>query len=169
MLVVCLGIAVLAVAVFALREPNGHVAASVSHQRSTSNAANQTSTSPAKKSASTRPKAGGDSKSGAAVKDVPLAVLNNTTITGLAQVAAARFKAGGWTVTKVDNYQNVIASTCAYYDPLVAGARRAAEALQRQYPDAIKRVEPKFAPDPGAAPLPDTPVVVVLTPDYSPA
>jgi hypothetical protein len=160
-LVVCLGIAVLAVAIFALREPNGHVAASVSHDRSTSNAANQSSTTPVKHTASSKPRRS-DSKSGAAVKDVPLVVLNNTTVGGLAEDAAHRFEQGGWTVTSYGNYQNDILSTCAYYDPSSTGAKAAARALQRQFP-TIKRIEPKFAE------LPDGPVVVVLTPDYSPA
>jgi hypothetical protein len=161
MLVVCLGIAVLAVAVFALREPNGRVAASVSHEHSTSNAANQSSTAPAEHAKSSKSRRT-DAKSGTAVKDVPLVVLNNTTVAGLAAGAAHRFEAGGWTVTSSGNYQNDILSTCAYYDPSSAGAQAAARALQRQFP-TIKRVEPKF-PE-----LPAGPVVVVLTPDYSPA
>jgi len=93
---------------------------------------------------------------------VPLVVLNNTTIHGLAADAAHRFEAGGWTVTRSGNLTNDILSTCAYYEQGDAQAKAAAEALQRQYP-TIKRVEPKF-PE-----LPDGPVVVVLTPDYSPA
>ena len=94
------------------------------------------------------------------MKSVPLIVLNNTTIAGLAARAAQQFEAGGWTVTRSDNYQNEIVSTCAYYDPSDAQAKAAAEALQAQYP-TIKRVKPKF-PE-----LPSGPVVVVLTPDYS--
>jgi hypothetical protein len=94
------------------------------------------------------------------VKQVPLVVLNNTTIHGLAAQAQQRFEAGGWTVTKTDNYQNEILSTCAYYDPSSAGAQAAATALQQQFP-AIRRVKPKFDG------LPAGPVVVVLTPDYS--
>jgi len=90
---------------------------------------------------------------------VPLVVLNNTTTSGLAQQAAQRFEDGGWTVTSYGNYQNDILSTCAYYDPNVAGAQAAAEALQRQYP-TIKRVKEKFDG------LPAGPIVVVLTPDY---
>src|SRR5439155_10104748 len=138
------------------REPNGHVAASVSHQRSTSNAANQSSTAPAKHATSSKSRHS-DSTSGASVKDVPLVVLNNTTVGGLAAGAAHRFEDGGWTVTSFGNYQNDILSTCAYYDPSSAGAQAAARALQRQFP-TIKRVEPKF-PE-----LPAGPVVVVLTP-----
>ena len=54
-----------------------------------------------------------------------------------------------------ENYQNDIVSTCAYYDPNVAGAKAAAQALQQQFP-TIKRVVPKFAaaagrPDRGRA------------------
>jgi hypothetical protein len=63
-------------------------------------------------------------------------------------------------VTRFDNYQNDILSTCAYYDPSVDGAEAAAQALQQQFP-AIKRVKPRFAE------LPSGPIVVVLTPDYS--
>ena len=75
---------------------------------------------------------------------------------------------GGWNVTTYDeNYNNTIASTVVYYDPDVPGAHRAANALQKQYP-TIKRVEPRFAPAVGGDPLPDGPVVVVLTADYSP-
>ncbi len=50
------------------------------------------------------------------VKDVPLVVLNNTTIKGLATQAAARFESGGWKVTSSGNLTNEIISTCAYYD-----------------------------------------------------
>jgi hypothetical protein len=96
----------------------------------------------------------------AAAQAVPLVVLNNTTITGLAAQAATRFEDGGWTVTSEGNLTNNILSTCAYYDPTVSGAKKAAKALQAQYP-TIKRVEPKFDE------LPAGPVVVVLTPDYS--
>jgi hypothetical protein len=167
-LVVCIGLAVLVVALIALREPNGHVAA----QQTGSQVSKQTTpaaprTSPSKQSkpssagssGAAAPR-GGDSHGSTAAKSVPLIVLNNTTITGLAQRAAQRFENGGWTVTRYDNYQNDILSTCAYFDPAIAGAKAAAEALQQQYP-TIKRVEPRFGE------LPDGPVVVVLTPDYS--
>jgi hypothetical protein len=165
-LVVCIGLAVLAVALIALREPDGHVAA----QQTGSQVSKQTTpaaprTSPSKpshaggSSGSAAPR-DGDSHGSSAAKSVPLIVLNNTTVTGLARRAAERFENGGWTVTRYDNYQNDILSTCAYFDPAIAGAKAAAEALQQQYP-TIKRVEPRFAE------LPDGPIVVVLTPDYS--
>ena len=162
---ICLGVAVLVVAVIALREPNGHVAAQVSSSsvgKKTTTPARPTS-SAKKPSRSSGPRNGDTKSSGTAsgaAKDVPLIVLNNTTVTGLAQRAAQRFESGGWTVSHYANYQNDIVSTCAYYDPADPKAKAAAEALQAQYP-TIKRVKPKF-PE-----LPSGPVVVVLTPDYS--
>jgi hypothetical protein len=167
-LVAGIGFAVLIVAIFALREPNGHVAAAQSGQRTGASNVARNSTSPhPTKSTSSAPRTD-ESHASFKVKDVPLIVVNNTTVTGLAAQAAQRFEAGGWTVTSVGNYQNSILSTCAYYDPSVSGAKAAATALQRQYP-TIKRVEPRFAPSPEAEPLPSGPVVVVLTPDYSSA
>jgi hypothetical protein len=167
-LVVGLGIAVLVVAVIALREPNGHVSGGQSDTASnvarTSAPSQPTTTAPSSASA---PRTS-DAHAANAVQDVPLIVLNNTTVSGLAGQAAQGFEAGGWTVTSFGNYQNDIASTCAYFDPTSRGAKGAAQALQRQCP-TIKRVAPRFAPSPGYAPLPDGPVVVVLTPDYSPA
>jgi hypothetical protein len=87
-------------------------------------------------------------------------VLNNTSKTGLADTASARFTAGGWTVTSTGNLANDILSTCAYYDPNTANAQAAATALMAQFP-AIKRVVAKFSG------LPAGPIVVVLTNDYS--
>jgi hypothetical protein len=165
-LVVCLGFAVLAVAIVALREPKGHVAAVQSRQTGASNVAKNSPTSASKSTKAQSPAR--STHPARPVTDVPLVVLNNTTVHGLAEQAAQRFESGGWTVTSFGNYQNYILSTCAYYDPSYPGARAAAKALQRQYP-TIKRVEPKFAPSSDAQPLPDGPVVVVLTPDYSAA
>lgn len=102
---------------------------------------------------------GSASATGAGARQ-PLVVLNNTRTTGLAQQAAATFTQGGWTVTDTANISEDILSTCAYYDPGVAGAQAAAQALMDQFP-VIKRIKEKF----GA--LPDGPVVVVLTADYT--
>jgi cytoskeletal protein RodZ len=179
LLVVGLGIAVLLVAVLALREPSGHVS-TVAH-KSASSVAKQSGASPSSKSSTARRSATGarsstsnssstssssstsgssSTRTGAAAKAVPLIVLNNTTIHGLAAEAAQRFETGGWTVTSSGNLTNEILSTCAYYDDSDPEAKSAAEALMAQYP-TIKRVQPKF-PE-----LPPGPVVVVLTPDYS--
>ena len=121
------------------------------------------STSPKTSPASHNSSSSSSSPAGTnSLKSVPLVVLNNTTVTGLAAQAADRFRAGGWTVTRSDNYQNDILSTCAYYDPSVPNAQAAAEALQAQFP-TIKRVEPQFS-ELGSY---NSPIVVILTPDYS--
>jgi hypothetical protein len=164
-LVVCLGIVVLVVALLALREPGGHVAAAQG-SGSPSNVAKH-SQSPTTRT-NPKPHTSASSSQKTNKPGVPLIVLNVTATSGLAEQAAQRFEAGGWTVTMWGTYQNNIASTCAYYDPATAGAKAAAEALQAQFP-TIKRVEPRFAPDPDAQPLPSGPVVVVLTSDYSAA
>lgn len=164
-----LGVAVLVVALIALRQPKqtatqagptsaaggsspassgGHSSASSGGSPSASHATSGSAGS------------GTGSASTAAIGSQPLIVLNNTTTTGLAAQAARRFERGGWTVTSYGNLTNTILSTAAYYDPSIAGAKQAAEALQAQYP-TIKRVVPRF-PE-----LPAGPVIVVLTPDYS--
>jgi threonine dehydrogenase-like Zn-dependent dehydrogenase len=163
--IVCLGIVVLIVAVLALREPKGHVsvaatsgsASSVAKQSRAKAPSHNATTSTS--SATSRTRAVGSTSS---VKNVPLIVLNNSTIKGLAAQAAQRFENGGWKVTGSGNLTNEIVSTCAYYDESDPQAKQAAEALQAQYP-AIKRVRPKF-PE-----LPSGPVVVVLTRDYAAA
>ena len=170
------GVVVLIVAVVALHDPRSDgsqnagksVAVSDSDASGTPSAsrtATAPSATPTRTGTTTAPpvslgsSAADASAASAAAKSVPLVVLNNTTVSGLAKTAATRFEQGGWTVTSSGNFSNNIISTCAYYDPDTTGAKAAAEALQAQYP-TIKRVEPKFAE------LPSGPVVVVLTPDY---
>jgi hypothetical protein len=87
-------------------------------------------------------------------------VLNNTGRANLATTAAQRFTAAGWTVTTTGDFSGGILSTAAYYDANIAGAQDAALALQQQFP-AIKRVKERFSG------LPQGPIVVVLTTDYS--
>lgn len=90
----------------------------------------------------------------------PLVVLDNTGRPDLARSASHRFTQGGWTVTETSTFEGDILSTAAYYDPGTPGARMAAEALQRQFPE-IQRVRPKFVG------LGSGPLIVVLTFDYS--
>ena len=112
---------------------------------------------------STPPSSASSGSSADLIGALPLVVLNDTEITGLAAGAAQRFENGGWTATYGNLPPDVsdILSTCAYFDPSVANAKAVARALQAQYP-TIKRVKPKFEG------LPAGPIVVVLTPDYSP-
>ncbi|MGH3494614.1 MAG: LytR C-terminal domain-containing protein [Sciscionella sp.] len=168
-----LGVLVLVVAIVALRDPKGHSpnagstvpGTSGTHSTSGKHSAPGTRTpSGGRTTPSTRstPKTAPGTDSASARK-LPLVVLNNTTTTGLAEGAAERFRAGGWTVTKYANYQNNIISTCAYYDPDVTGAQASAEALRAQFP-TIKRVLPQFSELSSYG----SPIVVILTPDYSP-
>ena len=175
-LLTVLGVVVLVVCIVALKRPGSNasgstvtisatVTRSASSPAASSSAAprTSTSTSPARTSSAATSTAAsstsGTPTASADAKLVPLVVLNDTTTSGLARTASSTFPAGGWKVT-YGNYSNDIVSTCAYYDPSVAGAQAAATALMAQFP-AIQRVKEKFAG------LPAGPVVVVLTSGYS--
>lgn len=87
---------------------------------------------------------------------VPVTVLNNSRIRGLADRAAVRFRAGGWPVTHVGNYSGGrIAATTVYFAP---GQQRSAARFAKQF--GIGRVVPRF---PG---LPGSGTTVVVTRDY---
>ena len=89
--------------------------------------------------------------------EVPVTVLNNSRITGLADRAAARFEAGGWPVAKTGNFRGKIPSTTVYYE---RGQEASARAFARRF-DGIVRVRPRFAT------LPARGLVVVVTRDYA--
>jgi hypothetical protein len=148
-----LGVAVLVVAIIALRNPKQLSARPGTDTR----VVTSTVSAPTKSTSLSN----GSSKR-AAIGSQPLIVLNDTGTADLARNAAARFEKGGWTVTTYDeNFSNDISSTCAYYDPAISGSKAAARALRKQYP-TIKRIAARFAQ------LPSGPVVVVLTADYAP-
>jgi len=161
------GVAVLIVAILALRNPKEASTAAGTDTRVSTVAPSVTPTSSAttskSKSPTKKPTTSATSTApSSAIGSKPLIVLNDTTTPDLAKDAANRFEGGGWNVTTFDeNYSNNIISTAAYYDPDISGAEKAAKALQRQYP-TIKRVVARFAE------LPAGPIVVVLTSDYSP-
>ena len=88
---------------------------------------------------------------------VPVTVLNNSRYEGLADIAAARFRAGGWPVKATGNFRGRIPVTTVYYeDGLEASARE----LARRF-DGIARVRPRFAT------LPARGLVVVVTREYA--
>ncbi len=166
-----IGVVVLIVAIIALRNPKHSATTAGSDTRTSTPSASVPLSTPATnapssptstaKSTSTVPSSTAPTTA-SAIGSLPLVVLNDTSTANLARDAAQRFEGGGWNVTSFDeNYQNDIISTVAYFDPNVAGAERAAKALQKQYP-TIKRVVPKFPQ------LPAGPIVVVLTSDYTP-
>jgi hypothetical protein len=160
-LLAVLGVVVAAIAVVALRHPNGRQAKAVALGTSTVTAtATKTTTRTSSPSRTHTSSSHPRTSSSAASHPIPLVVLNDTSTSGLADTARRRFEAGGWQVTSVGNTTNDILSTCAYYDPTDPANQAAANQLQAQFP-AIKRVKEKF-PE-----LPPGPIVVVLTTDYS--
>ena len=112
-----------------------------------------TVTAPATTSA---PAAAPTSAAATSTARAPLTVLNNSTVSGLAATAAARFRAGGWQVRAVGNFTGRVAHTTAYYAP---GQEAAAQALAAQFP-SIQRVRPRFAGLPGSG------LTVVVTRDF---
>jgi hypothetical protein len=86
---------------------------------------------------------------------VPLTVLNNSRITGLAKTAAAKFRAGGWPVPETGNYRGQIDTTTIYYPP---GQQASAERFGKQFG---VRVLPRFATLPGSG------MTVVVTRDFA--
>jgi len=88
---------------------------------------------------------------------VPVTVLNNSRVSGLADRSAERFRAGGWPVRATGNYRGgVVAETTVYYGP---GQLASAQRFARQFD--IPRVRPRFSG------LPSTGLTVVLTRDYA--
>ena len=86
---------------------------------------------------------------------VPVSVLNNSRISHLADRAAQRFRAGGWTVTQTGNFRGRVPTTTVYYAP---GQQASAERFARQF--GIPRVAPRFAG------IPVQGMTVILTRDY---
>lgn len=88
---------------------------------------------------------------------LPLLVLNNSRINGLAADAAADFRAGGWTVRGTGNFRGRVAMTTVYYEP---GQEATARRLMREF-GKIRRMSPRFDGLPGSG------LTVVVTRDYS--
>lgn len=95
---------------------------------------------------------------GPAAERLPLLVLNNSTITGLASRAADDFTAAGWPVADVGNLRGRIRETTVYYAP---GAEASARALAGEFPQ-VTRVLPRIDGLPGDAAL-----TVVVTRYYA--
>ena len=87
---------------------------------------------------------------------VPVTVLNNSRVHGLADRSAARFRAGGWPVRGTGNYRGTLRQTTVYFPP---GGQASAERFAAQF--GIARVLPRFTTLPGSG------VTVVVTRDYA--
>ncbi|GGS15958.1 MULTISPECIES: LytR C-terminal domain-containing protein [Actinokineospora] len=91
--------------------------------------------------------------------DMQVRVYNNSTISGLADRAAADLRAAGWNVVEVGNHQGRLHETTVYFRP---GTDE--EAAARALAAAFKiRVEPRFAGIENASPG----VIVIVTKDWA--
>ena len=86
---------------------------------------------------------------------LPVTVLNNSRVSGLADRAAARLRAGGWPTPVVGNFTGRVERTSVYWAP---GQQASAVRLARQF--GIARVAPRFAGLPGRG------LTLVVTRDY---
>jgi hypothetical protein len=91
----------------------------------------------------------------------PVTVLNNSTIHGLADRAAAAVQARGWQVAQVGNFAGRLAVTTVYFTPGNARQEAAARELAREF-SQVTQVLPLYAG------LPPTPagIVLVVTKDW---
>jgi LytR cell envelope-related transcriptional attenuator len=107
----------------------------------------------------TRPSATAPPRTAAA--RAPLTVLNNSTITGLADRAASQAQNRGWQVAQVGNFAGRLSATTVYYTPGDSAGQAAANELAREFPQ-IDQVLPRYAG------LPPTPagIVLVVTKDW---
>jgi hypothetical protein len=90
----------------------------------------------------------------------PVRVLNNSTISGLADRAANDFRGSGWNVTEVGNHQGRIPVTTVYYRPGTAEEPQAKELAQQFGIRAEARFEGIQAASPG--------IIVIVTKEYNP-
>lgn len=77
----------------------------------------------------------------APVDKVPVIVLNQTGISGLAAKFQEELEAGGWTVAGIDDFRGNVPATTVYFP---RGMRPAAVALMEQFPQ-IGRIRPAFS------------------------
>lgn len=84
---------------------------------------------------------------------VPVTVLNNSRIAGLAERGAAQFEAAGWPVAQTGNYRGRIRATTVYYP---AGLEASAREFASRFP-GVARVLPRPSNLPGSG------LTVVLT------
>jgi LytR cell envelope-related transcriptional attenuator len=105
-----------------------------------------------------QPPPGGDGN-GEPAKSVPVRVLNNSTIKGLAKRAADNLKADGWNVVDTGNYSGgIIPTTTVYYRPGTE-EEATARAIGAEFG---MRVEARFEGIKDATPG----VIVIVTNDY---
>lgn len=76
---------------------------------------------------------------------LPVTVLNNSAVNGLAARVAAVFEASGWPIRDLRNYTETRRpATTAFFTPGNAAEQAAAVALVAQFPQIAGGVEPRF-------------------------
>ena len=160
------GIALLVVGLLALRgedeTPPGAAPAPTSTASTTSEPSPSLSTTAAPTTPRTTPPPTTAQPSPPPAARAPLTVLNNSTIAGLADRAAAAAERRGWRIAQVGNFAGRLPVSTAYYTPGNAAEERAARQLAAEFPQ-VGQVLPRYAG------LPPTPagVVLVVTRDWS--
>ena len=75
------------------------------------------------------------------VEKVPVIVLNQTGISGLAAKFQKELEAAGWTVSGIDDFVGNVPATTVYFPP---DMRPAAKLLMREFP-VVGRIRPAFS------------------------
>lgn len=76
---------------------------------------------------------------------LPVTVLNNSSLTGLASKVAGELEAGGWPIAELLNYSETqVPATTVFFTPGNAAEEAAAQALVVQFPEITGGAEPRF-------------------------
>ncbi len=76
---------------------------------------------------------------------MPVTVLNNSALTGLASRVAGELEAGGWPIAELLNYSETqVPVTTVFFTPGEPMEKAAAQALAAQFPEIIGGAKPRF-------------------------
>lgn len=76
---------------------------------------------------------------------LPVTVLNNSPVDGLAARVAAVLEANGWPIAQLLNYSETqVPATTAFFTPGIAAEEAAARAMVAQFPQISGGAEPRF-------------------------
>ncbi len=133
----------------------GQPTGTTSAQAPATSAAAQSSTTTASPTATSQTTTTAPTTTAASDKAVPVRVLNNSTVAGLAATTANQLTSEGWTIAETGNYPGgVIAKTTVYY-----GNSPGEQAAAQQIADQLgAAAEPRFA---GIASSPPGVIVIV--------
>lgn len=87
----------------------------------------------------------GTGQTSAAPAVVPVTVLNNSSVVGLASRVACALEAAGWPIAELLNYNETqVPATTVYFTAGNAAEEAGAHALAAQFPEITGGVEPRF-------------------------